>query len=97
MKATPLKKARYGLKKKSNMRNETLKEFMNSIGLYDNVYSRGMYVSMDGKTMITLYTDNFTITSEFDERWDTIEQSIRNESLHIEIKGTIRRYTRLMI
>ena len=64
---TPLKKALYGLKQSPKRWNDTLKHYMNSIGLYDSIYSPGLFISSDGNVMIAAYVDDCIIAASSDK------------------------------
>ena len=88
-KATPLRKALYGLRQSPRCWNETFKEFMNSIGLYDNVYSPGFYVSKNKKIMVAAYVDDCILAAENDEELDKIEQILRDR-FSLKIVGVMK-------
>lgn len=88
-KVTPLKKSLYGLKQSPKRWNETLKEYMNSIGLYDNIYSPGLYTSKDCKTMIAAYVDDCIVAAETDEKLDDIINKL-DKRFSLKIVGVMK-------
>lgn len=76
---TPLKKALYGLKQSPKNWNDTLREFMNTLDLYDSIYSPGLYSSLDGSVMIAAYVDDCIIAAKTDKIIDEYMEKLRNK------------------
>lgn len=65
---TSLKKYSYGLRQSIYNWNNTLKQFMNAIGLHDSIYSPGLYISEDEFIMTADYGDNCIIAAKNDDK-----------------------------
>ena len=76
---TPLKKSLYGLKQSPYNWNNTLKQFMNSIGLHDSIYSPGLYVSEDESIMIAAYVDDCIIAAEQEDKLEQYMKILKNK------------------
>lgn len=88
-KVTPLRKALYGLKQSPKRWNETLKESMNGMGLYDNIYSPGLFVSKDGNLMIAAYVDDCIIAARTDQELDEFINTLEKQ-FSIKIVGGMK-------
>ncbi|KAK5961308.1 uncharacterized protein PWA37_001160 [Arxiozyma heterogenica] len=88
-KVTPLRKALYGLKQSPKRWNEILKESMNGMGLYDNIYSPGLFVSKDGNLMIAAYVDDCIIAARTDQELDEFINTLEKQ-FSIKIVGGMK-------
>lgn len=85
---TPLRKSLYGLKQSPRRWNITLKEFMNKLGLFDSIYSPGLFVSKDRKIMIAAYVDDCVVAAESDADLDNIIEKLKSR-FSLKIVGTM--------
>ncbi|CCK73021.1 uncharacterized protein KNAG_0M01680 [Huiozyma naganishii CBS 8797] len=85
---TPLHKALYGLKQSPKRWNDTLKRFMNSIGMHDSVSSHGLYVSKNGKVMIAAYVNDCITAGQDEKDIDSLVSQLQHE-YSFQIIGTM--------
>ncbi|KAK5960334.1 uncharacterized protein PWA37_002408 [Arxiozyma heterogenica] len=88
-KVTPLRKALYGLKQSPKRWNETLKESVNGMGLYDDIYSPGLFVSKDGNFMIAAYVDDCIIATRTDQKLDEFINALKKQ-FSLKIVGEMK-------
>ena len=88
-KVTPLRKALYGLKQSPKRWNETLKDFMNEMGLYDSIYSPGLFVSKNGNIMIAAYVDDCIVAARTEQDLDEFIKKLETR-FSLKIVGTMK-------
>lgn len=76
---TPLRKSLYGLKQSPYNWNNTLKNFINSIGLHDSIYSPELCVSEDESIIIAAYVDDCLIAAKDEEKLVKYMKLLKNK------------------
>ena len=82
---TPLKKSLYGLRQSPKNWNDTLREYMNRNGFYDNEFSPGFFMSRDGSSMIAVYVDDCLLAAKTEQELDGLVKML---TVGFELKST---------